>query len=215
MLTILFFIFSVESDALPQDEPTFIVFYSCLIMLFSLFCYNCKAEKPGVTMQKNGTMVTVNQHCSSCKSGFTWKSQPYLFGRYPAGNILLSFSTLMAGASISKVLLLFRHMNLCAYNIRTYFYHQSRFLFPAILEHWERYQSSLLSKIKNMDEIAFAGDGRFDSMGHSAKYGAYTMFTFPEMKIVHFELLQVCLIIKTFTGEYFSCWLLGMFFVKP
>ena len=98
----------------------------------------------------------------------------------------------MAGASISKILLVFKHMKLCAYNIRTFFYHQSRFLFPAILKHWEEYQSSLMSKIKSStDEVEWAGDGRFDSMGHSAKYGVYSLFSSPEMKIVHFELLQV------------------------
>ena len=29
-------------------------------------------------------------------------------------------------------------------------------------------------------------------MGHSAKYGAYTMFCCAIAKIVHFELVQVC-----------------------
>ena len=160
--------------------------------LFSFFCLNCKADKPEVTMNNNGTMVTVRQHCHSCKVGFTWRSQPFIFGWYPAGNVLLSFSALMAGASISKILLVFKHMKLCAYNIRTFFYHQSRFLFPAILKYWEEYQSSLMSKIKSStDQVEWAGDGRFDSMGHSAKYGVYSLFSSPEMKIVHFELLQV------------------------
>lgn len=36
-----------------------------------------------------------------------------------------------------------------------------------------------------------AGDGRHDSMGHSAKYGAYTMFCCTMPSIVHFELVQV------------------------
>ena len=182
----------MESGTTPQDEPKFIVFYSCLMTLFSFFCLNCKADKPEVTMNNNGTMVTVRQHCHSCEVGFTWRSQPFIFGRYPAGNVLLSFSALMAGASISKILLVFKHMKLCAYNIRTFFYHQSRFLFPAILKYWEEYQSSLMSKIKSStDQVEWAGDGRFDSMGHSAKYGVYSLFSSPEMKIVHFELLQV------------------------
>ena len=53
-------------------------------------------------------MVIVNQHCSSCgEESFEWKPQPMaLGGKYPTGNVLLSFAVLMAGASISKVLLI-------------------------------------------------------------------------------------------------------------
>lgn len=120
--------FRVQSGTPVQDEPKFIVFYSSLMTLFSIICLNCKADHPTVSMSSNGNMVTVHQQCCSCKAGFTWRSQPYIFGRHPAGNLLLSFSSLAAGASISKLLLVFRHMNLGSYNIRTYFYHQSRLL---------------------------------------------------------------------------------------
>ena len=37
----------------------------------------------------------------------------------------------------------------------------------------------------------WSGDGRFDLMGHSAKYGVYTMYNNSISKLVHFELLQV------------------------
>ena len=42
-----------------------------------------------------------------------------------------------------------------------------------------------------MTDVVWSGDGRFDSMGHSAKYGVYTLLSSPLMKIVHFELVQV------------------------
>jgi len=136
-------------------------------------------------------MVTVNQHCQSCKKNFKWRSQPFILGRYPAGNVLLSFAVLMAGASIRKLLLVFKHMGLSVYESRTFFYHQSRFLFPIILKYWETYQASLVTKIKGMKDAVWSGDGRFDSMGHSAKFGVYTLLCSPTMKVVHFELLQV------------------------
>lgn len=114
-----------------------------------------------------------------------------VLGRYPAGNILLSFGILMAGATVSKVLLVLKHMGISVYNARTYFVHQSKFLFPAILTYWERYRSKLVNQIKEKGEAIWCGDGRFDSMGHSAKYGAYTMFCCAVAKIVHFEVVQV------------------------
>ena len=91
----------------------------------------------------NGTMATIEQDCDAC-TGYTWKSQPLILGHYPAGNIMLSFGILTAGASITKLLLVFRYMGLCAYSARTYFRHQSKFMFPAILQQWEKVQRSIL-----------------------------------------------------------------------
>lgn len=183
----------VEPGTSCYKEPKFIVFFTKLLCLFSLFCFKCKGEKPRVAMKQRGTMVIVKQHCFTCgDNSFSWKSQPMMFnGRYPAGNVLLSFSILMAGASISKILLVFKHMGLSAYNARTFFFHQKNFLFPAVLGYWERYQAALIEKIKNMKDAVWSGDGRFDSMGHSAKFGVYTMFCNTILKVAHFELLQV------------------------
>lgn len=175
-----------------QDEPKFIVFYSMLLAIFSLFCFKCKSNKPSVTMKQHGTMVIVYQHCFYCgENAFVWRSQPLLLGKYPAGNILLSFAILMAGASVSKIFLVFKHMKLCMYNIRSYFIHQDKLLFPVVLSYWESYRSTLLNQVKDMKNVVWSGDGRYDSMGHSAKFGVYTVFCCTLMKIVHFELLQV------------------------
>ena len=97
-------------------------------------------------------------------------------GRYAAGNVLLSFSILMAGASISKILLVFKNFGLSVFTARTLFLNQKNFLFPAVLNYWEGYQAALLQKIKDLKDVVWSGDGRFDSMGHRAKYGVCTMF---------------------------------------
>ena len=97
-----------DPEVEPHNEPKFVVFYSMLLSLFTIICFSCKESKPKVSMKQNCTMVTVSQHCNICgKDAFQWRSQPLAFGRYPAGNLLLSFATLMAGASIIKVLLIF------------------------------------------------------------------------------------------------------------
>ena len=157
-----------------------------------MFCFRCKSGKPKVQMRRRGTMVTVLQFCKHCEGDpFTWRSQPCVLGGYPAGNLLLSFGVLLAGASIAKVLLVFHHMRLSVYSIRTFFRHQKKFLFPSILHHWETYRGVLIRQLKQTSNVVWTGDGRFDSMGHSAKYGVYTMFSSTNMEIVHFELLQV------------------------
>ncbi|CAH3043901.1 unnamed protein product [Porites lobata] len=179
-----------DSSDYHYNQPKFIVFYEMLLKIF-LFCFNCKENNPQVSMVQNGTMVTVRQKCAKCIKGYVWTSQRMMpHGKYPAGNVLLSLAVLMAGASISKILLVFRHMGLVCYSARTFFKHQRSFLFPAVIHHWESYQTDLLNKVKDLKDVVWAGDGRYDSMGHSAKYGAYTLLCTTIMKIVHFELVQ-------------------------
>ena len=134
----------VEPGTDCKDEPKFIVFYSALLYTFSMFCFKCKVDSPKVSMKKNGTMVTVQQRWKNCPDGFTWRIQPLILGNYPAINVLLSFAILMAGASIHKILLVFNHFVMQVYEARTFFYHQSQFLSPAILHcihsswHWSQ-----------------------------------------------------------------------------
>ena len=162
-----------------------------LLTLFKLFCFNCKERGPTVRVYRTGSMATVVQSCKHCNKEYQWNSQPTILGRYPAGNIMMSFAILMSGVSISQALLMFKHMGLAAISIRTFFYHQKEFLFPSVLLHWERYRSSLINKISGLKDIEWSGDGRFDSMGHNAKYGVYSMFCNTISKLVHFELVQV------------------------
>ena len=164
-----------------------------LMSLFGMFCFNCKTPNPKVDIKKNGTMAMVTQVCSNCgpKRNFQWNSQPFILGRFAAGNVMLCFAILMSGVGISKVFLLFKHMGLCSVTIRTYFMHQKELLFPSVMLYWEKYRNALIDKVKKINNATWSGDGRFDSMGHSAKYGAYSMFCNSISKIVHFEIRQV------------------------
>ena len=135
-------------------------------------------------------MLTIVSKCSSCDGTYNWNSQPFLLGKFPAGNILLSFAIICAGATVGKVLLVFRHMGLLCYNEATYYYHQRNLLFPSIVKFWRSYQDKILHSL-NGKEVVLAGDGRHDSMGHSAKYGTYTIFCCTIGLIIHIVLVQV------------------------
>jgi len=149
-------ILRVEPDTPSYKEPKFFVFFSMLLSLFTMVCFKCKKSQPRATMKQRGTMVIVSQHCTTCgDNAFSWRSRPLIFGKYPAGNMLLSFEVLMAGASFSKVLLVMGHMGLCA---RTFFIHQRDFLLPVISNYWERYRASLEAKLKNMSNVVWSGD---------------------------------------------------------
>lgn len=66
--------------------------------------------------------------------------------------------------------------------IRTYcqhvcMLHQIDYPFPVVIPYWQKYKADLISKLKALKKnVVWSGDGCFDSMGHSTKYGAYTMF---------------------------------------
>ena len=192
----------MEPGTKPQDEPKFVVFYSMLMTLFQTFCFNCKMESPKVEIKRNGSMATVIQTCNKCGKNrqFKWRSQPFIFGRYPAGNIMMSLGILLSGVNISQVLLMFRHMGLSAISPRSYFSHQRNFLFPSVFLHWEKYRTNLIEKLKGVTDAQWSGDGRFDSMGHNAKYGVYTMLCNSISKLVHFELLQVHFLCDSLTS---------------
>jgi hypothetical protein len=136
-------------------------------------------------MEQNGTMVTVEQQCSNCHvKPFRLRSQPFILGRYPAGNILLSFATLMAGASISKVLLVFGILVWQPTHRGPSFTINANFFCQAFSNTGSH--TKLIQSLKSVKDSVWSGDGRFDSMGHSEKWGVYAMFCCTIMKIVHF-----------------------------
>ena len=164
-----------------------------LVSLFSMFCFKCKQENPTYAVHQNGTLMTVRQNCTNCgDSSFVWKSQPAIFGKYAAGNVTLSFATLMAGATIRKVLLVLKHMGVAVYQPQTFLLHQQKFLFPLIVTYWKEYQEIFKCQLQNVTIVVWSGDARFDSMGHSAIFGVCSMFNCNFNKILNFELVQVC-----------------------
>ena len=96
--------------------------------------------------------------------------------------------------------MMYLNLQFAAVSARTYFRHQNRFLLPLIVYYWESYRAALVDKVKQVKDAVWSGDGRFDSMGHCAKFGAYTMFCSTLMKVVHFELLQVALVLNMTTS---------------
>lgn len=121
-----------------------------------------------------------------------------MLGKFPAGNLLLTFAILCSGTSINKILLVFRHMGVLVYYYPTYFYHQRHLLVPSIVKYWRGYQADLLAKLAGKEAVIAgdAGDGRHDSMGHPAKYGTYTIFCCTIGYIIHIVLVQVLMLLS-------------------
>ena len=140
----------VDPGTSSTDEPMFIVFYSTLLSIFLIFCFKCKIKQPRVTMKVYGTMVSVYQRRNHCGSTFKWHSQPLALGRHPVGNVLLSFATLMAGASTSKILLVFKHMGLAAILARAFYRHQANFFYSSHSKTLGNVQKNIDEKVKGI-----------------------------------------------------------------
>ena len=67
--------------------------------------------------------------------------------------------------------------------------HRSEFLEPAVISVWKHKQLQLLVEYASEDSpLTIGGDGRADSLKHSAKYGIIDLST---NKILHIDLVQV------------------------
>lgn len=128
--------------------------------------------------------------CEKCNQVFSWESQPKLLGKFPAGNLLLSLAVLCAGASMKTILLVFQHVNVLAYHEASYYYHQRRLLIPTIVTFWRSYKQKIIDSLAGK-EVELAGDGRHDSMGHSAKFCTYSIFCCTIGLIIDVILVQV------------------------
>ena len=110
-----------------RTEPKYIVFLSQLLLLFQV-CRSCKGNNVLVDSTQHGTMVIVETHCGNpdcLEKEFVWHSQPKIQGtKAVAGNVLLSFATLVAGASASKVFRVFNHMGLLCHSLRQFSRHR-------------------------------------------------------------------------------------------
>ena len=85
-----------------------------------MFCFNCKQEQPGVKILRNGSMVTGEQICNHCGADrtFTRRSQPFVFGKFPAANLMMPFGIVTSGVNISQAFIPFCLMGLCAISPR-------------------------------------------------------------------------------------------------
>jgi hypothetical protein len=178
---------SISSECMIESK--YIVYEAMLMSLFTV-CLMCKNATQGVVKFIVGSMVAIEQSCSSCHFHRLWRSQPYI-GSFPAGNIQMSAAILFSGSSPRKVFRMmdiFKVAHICA---RTFSRHQEFCLLPAIRSVWSTRRALLLDEIMSRDTgLVLGGDGRADSPGHSAKFGSYTMVDLHTNKVIDVQLVQ-------------------------
>lgn len=138
-----------------------------------------------------GSFLRIIQICEACESTTNWDSQPFL-NNIPAGNILISSTILFSGCLPEKSLQLFRNIGCATISRRTFFDHQKTYLLPSIFYIWDKYQQALFSQLASEGvPLIIGGDGRADSPGHSAKFGAYSMIELTHNVVLDIQVVQV------------------------
>ena len=197
-LTYLFMSFRLDNntrkaneESMPEvDERKFIVFESQLLELFQAcpVCAGpCVAEVDGLS----GTLVRVLQNCTNCSFCRKWNSQPYV-GQVPAGNLLLTASILLSGSLVSKVLRMLQFMGVATISRNTFNRQQMNYVCPTIITMWKDQQQQMIDTLASEEGgLILSGDGRCDSPGYCAKYGAYTVIEQRINMVLDIQLVQV------------------------
>ena len=178
--------FEAENESCYK-EPKYIVFHNQLLLLLSV-CFVCCSKHVVVNYATCGSMLTAYIKCLYCKTVREWKSQPDI-AVIPMGNILLSGAILFSGSLPSKFLGSLRSIGIKVISNRTFFRHQKQVLHKVVANTWITQRNRQFIELQGTG-IVVGGDGRCDSMGHSAKYGSYTTMNIETNKILNVEIVQ-------------------------
>ena len=94
---------------------------------------------------------------------------------------------------------------------QTYHKHQRNYLIPVVIKMWKEEQDKVIESMSNLEGgVVLSGDGRSDSPGHCAKYGAFTVIEQRVNKVLDIQLVQVhvsasCLFNDIFTFAVNTC----------
>lgn len=158
------------------------------------FCPLCSEPATAEVSTVVGTLIHVTQKCTICSYARVWRSQPYI-KKIPAGNLLLSAAILYFGSMISQTLRMLKILKVQCFSRQTYHKHQKNYLIPAVINMWKEEQEQLIQSLHNLEGgVVLSGDGRSDSPGHCAKYGAFTVIEQRVNKVFDVQLVQVSLL---------------------
>ncbi|XP_074647484.1 uncharacterized protein LOC141903285 [Tubulanus polymorphus] len=156
--------------------------------LFELFrhCNSCVGYNK-IEKRTKGTLLVVQTTCQLCWKQSSWQNQDFIAGK-PVLNILISAMILLTGNWPTKSIRLFKLLNIAIHSTRSFFRYQQNFFHGAINWVWEVSRKTILDGLNG--ERLLGGDGRCDSMGHSAKFWSYSIMDIKAKKVVSLQLVQ-------------------------
>ena len=178
----------VEIDVV--NDTKFVVYESMLDQLVSFIrCKRCALPAGDIEKTKLGTCIGFKIFCEENHLIVDWRSQP-LIGKMPAFNMLLPASIFFSGSIFETFRKASEFSGLNFVNKETFYRVQRVLVIPAINQVFKETIQEARSEIKDKNSLSIMGDGRFDSLGKSAKYCTYTCQTPDTKKIIAVSTLQ-------------------------
>ena len=179
---------SVIEQSDPISEPKLLVFWSCLVTLFTS-CRECFQDCVIEKVTFRGTFVSIKTRCTN-NHELEWNSQPEL-KKGNAGNILLSAAILYSGNTFQRITELLKMINVIHFSGSKFYEIQKHYLFPALNSTYKFFRQNLFDSNIASPINHYSGDGRCDSPGYSAKYGTYSMMNTASNKVIDFFVVHV------------------------
>ncbi|CAL4142123.1 unnamed protein product, partial [Meganyctiphanes norvegica] len=176
-----------DSDA---SADKFIVCEEQLLELFQN-CPSCAESADSLITKREGTLIEIYQKCLKCSFNRRWKNQTLLHQNMPHLNLMISGAIHISGCVSSQALRMFHLIGLQVIKPVTFYNHQTKYIIPTVLVAWEEEQEKNVQRLKDLgDGLILSGDCRFDSPGHCAKYGSYTLIEDRINKVIDLQLVQ-------------------------
>ena len=158
-----------------------IVSYEKLIELKGKWCTQCGSPRE-FFVKEIGAVCEVSWSCKSYDSHEKgkWASSDILCNKKGnviyANNVTLAAAILISGNSYKKVQLMFNAAHILLTSCASYYRIQKTCAKPVITEIWGKMHELIVNACGN-EAAVLCGDGRNDSPGHSARFGAYILMS--------------------------------------
>ncbi|KAF6028531.1 hypothetical protein EB796_013164 [Bugula neritina] len=178
---------NLYSSSTSYNTPKIIVESDQLMELLSV-CPMCAGHSSVELSSRHGAYLKFSSTCTTCQHFRLWENSP-MKNKTPLINLFMSAGILFSRCLPTKTLRFLQMISVKSPSPATYFHYQKKFLHGVIREVYSSDMKALL-KTLSTQELRVSGDGRFDTPGHSATFGVYTMMDSDTSKIISTELVK-------------------------